>query len=537
MKLTEGNKISISNITESTATWFSRHSLDVTVILICCLSFVFSIVESTVNQDSHHWGIMFAPAVALKNGLVPHRDVMIFYGALTTWIQSFGLSMFGETFKSLGITTGLFYSLSFWLSYRVFLTFLSKPFAFLGTLLIFLIHGYIIYPWCNYYFYTFELLSILYFVKSRSRKDYLISGVFLGLSLLTRYTAVQAALPQFLVFTAIISILDVGKVRSGLSHLLAFTMGLVFPISLFITYLMINHGLDELVFDTKLTFVAATGGKKESYQYLIDLLQNISTFSTLFVRDSRSFCFTLIFFTSAATLVGTLYQAMVKKKTISKQRRTLLFVSLTTLFSYANSLHIYEIFRLANGAALGMGVILFWVETLVNRCQKRAGLMLLIPIFAVCFFWGNSLILTRNSSVYSPWDINTITGQGSTAHKEISVLRGKILSRPYVDYYSQIYEKISLIDPAFPIINYTLDTTAALIDYPRTILQKVPGYFPNIQAAMPDNTRQIDQAIQSKKAIVISDKNMALPGYRVTLEAPSDYSWTGRLYINVPDGT
>jgi Dolichyl-phosphate-mannose-protein mannosyltransferase len=327
MNRTQGNRVFTASTLESWPTWYSRYGLDVAAILICCLSFIFSTVESTVNQDGHHWGVMFAPALALKHGLIPHRDTVIFYGALTSWIQSLGLSIFGETFKALGLTTGLFYSLSLWLSYRVFLTFLSKPFAFLGTLLVFLIHGYIIYPWCNYYFYPFELLAILYFIKGRGLENYLISGGFIGLSLLTRYTAIQATLPQFFIFMAVTSLSGVVKLRFGLKRLLAFSLGLILPILLFTIYLMINNGLDGLILNNKLTFVAATGGQIPISAYLIALLHNIATFSTVFLRDSRSFCFTVIFFTSLGTLGRLAYQAIVEKKPLSDRLNILFFIS------------------------------------------------------------------------------------------------------------------------------------------------------------------------------------------------------------------
>ncbi len=536
MNHTQGNKVFTASTIGSCPTWFSRYGLDVAAILICCLSFIFSVVESTVNQDGHHWGVMFAPALELKHGLIPHRDTFIFYGALTSWIQGLGLSIFGENYKALGLTTGIFYSLSLWLSYRVFSTFLSKSFAFLGLLLVFLIHGYIIYPWSNYYFYTFELLAILYFIKGGSQKNYLISGGLIGLALLTRYTGIQAAVPQFVISIFFISIWGTGKFRLGLKKLLAFTLGLATPVLLFTSYLIANHGLDDLILNSKLTFVAATGGQRSVGHFLIGLLYNISTFSTIFERDSRSFCFTAIFFTALGTLVYLFYQA-IKKKRLEDRLHIVFFLSLTTLVSYANSLHIYEIFRLANGAALGVGVILFWIEAGVHRYHKRVGLMMLVPIIALCLFWGNSVILTRTSSVFGPWEINTITGQGVAAHQDIGILRGKIVSQSFVGYYNQIYNKVASIDPSFPLVTYTLDTTAALIDQHRIRLQKAPAYFPNIQEGLPDEVTQINQAIKAKKVVIISDENLNLPGYQIIFDAVAlGPSRTARLYITVPEG-
>jgi hypothetical protein len=163
--------------------------------------------------------------------------------------------------------------------------------------------------------------------------------------------------------------------------------------------------------------------------------------------------------------------------------------------------------------------------------------MMLVPMIALCLFWGNSLVLTRTSSVYGPWEINTIMGQGAAARKEIGILRGKIVSRSYVGYYDQIYSKVASIDPSFPLVTYTIDTTAALIDQHRIRLQKAPAYFPNIQEGLPDEVVQINQAIQAKKVVIISDENLNLPGYQIIFDAAAlGPSRTTRLYIMVPEG-
>src|SRR6266481_626971 len=91
-----------------------EHSIifDCLAVLLCVVSFILSWVESSVNSDSHHWGFMYVPALDLKHGLLPYRDILIAYGYLTTWIQAVSLSVLGESLKSIGIVTGLFYSMS-----------------------------------------------------------------------------------------------------------------------------------------------------------------------------------------------------------------------------------------------------------------------------------------------------------------------------------------------------------------------------------------------------------------------------------------
>ena len=100
--------------------------VDFSVLLICCLSFGFSCIESSVNLDSLHWGFMYVQALDLKRGLIPYQETFTIYGIMTSWIQSLSLTLFGERMISIGIATGIFYSLSIFLSYQIFLKILPK---------------------------------------------------------------------------------------------------------------------------------------------------------------------------------------------------------------------------------------------------------------------------------------------------------------------------------------------------------------------------------------------------------------------------
>jgi hypothetical protein len=517
--------------------------MDLTAILICCLSFSFSYIESTLNQDNHHWGIMFVQAIGIKQGLIPHKDIMLFYGVLTSLIQSVGIRVFGENFKSLGLTTGLFYSLSLWLSYRVFLKFLTKPFALLGTLIMFLLHGYIIYPWSNYYFYTFELLAILYFLGKQVQKNHLISGGFIGLAILTRYTSMQAAVPQFLAYIFIVDFCGKQETRLSFNKLRSFLVGLATPILIFITYLIFKGGFNDLVSNNRLTFMAATSNFREKnyLQYLTDLFQNIIAFSTIPVKDSRSVFFTIIFFGCLAAFLYFVYQKLIRKVHLSTQMNTVILVSLTAIFSYLNSLHLYEVFRLANGSSLGIGVILYGIERGLNKYSKSVKLLALIPILSLCFFWSDSVILQKTSSVWSPWTINLINGPGVIARKEISIFNGKVFSQSYLNFYNEIYNKLSSTEKSKPLINYTLDTVIPLLDMSRVKLQNVPAYFKDIQEGFPDEVEKIKTAIQQRKAIIVSSEysdlpeyyRLNLPGFKIIFDSIGPDG--NRVYINVPE--
>ncbi len=144
---------------------------------------------------------MYVPAFDFNQGLVPYKQIFIAYGYLTTWIQAVSLTVLGNSLKSIGIVTGLSYSLSLFLSYRVFLAFLSKPLSAFSVLLIFLIHPYIVHPWPNYFSYTLQLICLLLFIKARTiAVNRFAAGVCLGLACLFRYSSAVAIVPPFLIY-------------------------------------------------------------------------------------------------------------------------------------------------------------------------------------------------------------------------------------------------------------------------------------------------------------------------------------------------
>src|SRR5512147_965084 len=85
---------------------------DILVVLCCVISIGLSIIESRLNTDAHHWGLMYVNAADLNQGLIPYREIFIQYGFLTTLIQSWSLNIFGNSVVSVGIITGIFYAIN-----------------------------------------------------------------------------------------------------------------------------------------------------------------------------------------------------------------------------------------------------------------------------------------------------------------------------------------------------------------------------------------------------------------------------------------
>jgi len=47
---------------------------DVLVVVFCLISIGLNIIESRLNYDPHHWGLIYVSAADLNGGLIPYRE-------------------------------------------------------------------------------------------------------------------------------------------------------------------------------------------------------------------------------------------------------------------------------------------------------------------------------------------------------------------------------------------------------------------------------------------------------------------------------
>jgi hypothetical protein len=493
--------------------------------LIAIGSLGLSVIESTVNQDIHHWGLMYVPAWELKHGLIACKDVLIYYGVLTSWIHSIGLTILGENFRAIGITTGLFFAFSLILQYQIFKAFLSRQAALFALLIVFLWHGYIVYPWPNYFTYTFELLAVLALIQGRGLRRDLWAGFWVGLAILARYTAVQSVLPPFIIFFAYQSVVHRQGLRQFSQRCLLFGVGLLIPWLTWLVYLIVNQGLDQFLRHNLLTLQAMVAqgsivSRSGSAMFFSNILHGEVFFAP---RDSRSMALSLLLVLDLWVVLSILWRlinryrkALPGQAPIDRQEDIVCLVSLVSLFGYLNGLNLYEVFRVINGASIGVGLIFYYLESEKLRGQFKAwrwGGMTLLSL--LCLHWSGSLLFTPTSSVLFPWNFRSPQVE-LVKQTDIPIFAGKFLTRPFSDRYHQLKATLDTFDPTWPIVNYTIDTISVLVDPDRPRLQKSPAYFPAMQAGLTDEVAQIQQAIAARRAIVLAPPGLAVPpGYRL----------------------
>ncbi|HRY29556.1 MAG TPA: glycosyltransferase family 39 protein [Elusimicrobiota bacterium] len=508
---------------------------DGAAVILALVSFGMSWVETLVNQDSHHWGFMYSQALDLNRGLVPYKDVLIAYGVLTSRIQGFFLTVMGERLVSIGAATGLFYSTTLLLSYAVFRKFLTKPFALFSVLLVFLVHPYVIYPWSNYYAYPFELAALLVLLGGfRSSVGGFFSGVLVGLAVLCRFSAAVSLVPPFVLFFAVDYAVRREQRNEILTTALFWSAGLFLPLAVFWGFLAHHRAVGEFLRQNSV--MSREWREMGSFRLFLRFCWNVLSARTLPVRDVRSWLFYAVFIGNLVTVFHFLKKRGSVKDGSSGEGSLLLF-SLAAVFGFMNSIHIYEVFRLVNGASLGIGVLVWVVFSAYPGFGKRGKwLAWWSSIAVVCLLAGN-LVFARNSSTFTPWTWEKMTGSG-TARIQTGVFRGKRVSRAYREFYGDIATRLSAVDRSCPIVNVTADPLPVLLcDLPR--LQRTPLYVHQMER--PERLDEVRRLIGLRRVVLAGYFPLEVPGYRLLYGAPwpEDVPWFDdeglALFISVPE--
>jgi len=504
---------------------------DLLVIGICLASFGCSFTESVVNKDYAHWGWYYIPALDLLRGALPHAETIIPYGYLYSLIQSFSLAVFGERLLSIGIITGFFYACTLLLSYLVFLRFMKKSLALVSVLLIFLIHPYIIYPAPNYFAYSFQLLALIFFLR-RSQNNYnaFWAGVFLAAAVLCRYSSVIAILPPFVVLLGL-DYWKADKARMVVVKKTAWlSAGFIIPLMAFFAWLAANSALDDLLYQNRM-MMKMIGKAGDTNTYLVFLGSVLQIVRTL-ASDLRGRLFTLILVVCLFIIIREMRRKLSGKNAESAYAYdVILAVCLTVIFGYLNSIHVYETFRLINGASLGVGLCVFVFYNLYLKAAKPLKyLMALLGIIIVAAL-TSGLFFTKTSSAYYPWRADFLM-RGGMKNETTAIFKGKLMTRECIHFYRDVFEAIEPYKGSCSILNYTRDYISFIInDLPR--IQRSPAHFPWL-----DDTCEQAVLIDRKKAVILVGQAVDFAGYREIFRRqwPDEIPWLGGdvLYIYAP---
>jgi Dolichyl-phosphate-mannose-protein mannosyltransferase len=531
----------------------------------------FTLIEGVSNFDGHHPGLMFSPAIDLKHGLKPSKEVAILYGYLTTYFQSLSFYVFGENLLSIWITTGIFYACSLWLFYRIFQFLMSSWLAFLTVLLIFLVHPYSVYPWSNYYSCAFNLLAVLLLANTLSdqspaitrrttlsQRDAFFSslvGLAMGGAILCRYSAIISICPPPIIFFALEFCWSEKATRQQrLKQGVLILFGALSTFLMFAAYCLYAGVWNDFLAENQVVskvwqsyFLGTLGYRDGSVSlfFLGSLLKNIYAFA--FQENLRLSIFSIIFllmvtFSSFYVLLKFLDLYRFKKKgnsgssqsfRLNNGDRVAFFLSLSSIFAYANSIHLYESFRLVNGAAIGFGVVTYlafvrmpeWCDMRQHfRGFYRLIMLALLTLLATCLL--KNLLPINNKLQWESLDMAKIV-QWRGNQIPSKVFAHQILPLFVEEHYTKFSEVLEKFDDSYIIVNNTNDTLLNIVSDKRKAYLLpallISGFWEKI-----GDLERGRQAIASGKALIITYNTLDIPeGYheilrRRTLGMPLD---------------
>jgi Dolichyl-phosphate-mannose-protein mannosyltransferase len=553
---------------------------ELAIALLCGISFCLGWLESLYNMDSHHWGVMYGQALHLNRGQVPHRDMFIMYGVLTTWIQALSLRLWGPQLISLGLCTSVFHAANLALTYGIFRQFLSKSVAFSGVLIVFLLHGYAKFPWSNYYSYTFVLIAVLLLLKPL-RAGAIATGMAAGFAVagacLCRYSALVAILPPFGLY--FLYCFAIGRVAApqrplplspAFRQLCGFGLGVAIPLGAFGLFLSSQGAWPQFLCQNNAMYVSSSFFATPATA-LPRLIDQLFSLDTLLGRDSRINFFSLLAAGNVLAIALMLYERIKAWRQVQRQAKlgakldltrppqadlnrsgwpissqqvdaTVILLSSVSLFGYLNALHLYDVFRLANASSLAVGVVLYLGSQL--GLSARWGRLIGAAILSgFCLFWGSSMWGVMTSSNYFPWQIAEATAE----IQDIPVLRGKRVPPTYHQFYQSVQATLKRYPSNYVLVNQTLDPIFTFLS-DRPSVQSLSFYLNPLDDCEQDRQFKIQRAIAEKNGIFlikatttldeISQATLEKNGYQLAqrIKWPDTIPWIGVYPDNVLAG-
>ena len=453
---------------------------------------------------------MYANATQLKQGLIPFKDIFIQYGFVTTWIQAFAMHFLGDTVVAVGIITGVFYSINIYLSYCLWQKVLNRWLSAVSALLMFLVHGYIIYPWSNYISYTFLLLALLLIVNSQERKsNYILSGVFFALNVLARQTSLVPTLipiELYFVYSYLISKNEHQLSKKKLVNIAIFNLSIATIFIVFYLYLVRVDALKDWYLQsvTILNFYEEMFGNRfQLLKRLVGSLIQGLLGVTNFFKDPRLTIYSLIFLNCIICIKLALKSFRIKSSKNINISQTLFLFSSISLFGYLA--HIYEIFRLQSASSLGIGLAIFSLDRVLKIFGKWRKLFLGVLTVFLIILLGKDVIAIRNASLYSTWNQKQLISGELREPQKIRFLQGKLYDFDTIIYYETLKDEIEKYsDQLDYLVNYTPNSYILFLSDKFRNIQKSPFYNAKLSSLIfSEEENTISELFGQEKAILI----------------------------------
>ena len=509
------------------AEWVRR----LAVALLACLSLLCSLIESKVNVDWFHWGLVYSSSVDLLHGLRPFSETYEIYGLFGSYVQAAGLLVFGRSLTSLGVSTGIFHATNLVLSYFVLKTFLKPNLALLAVGIAFLFHPYINYPWSSYVAYSLWLAAILVFLSRPTRVGYALAGALMSLAVLSRYTFAIPIAGTFAVYwtVSLSSPLRRRNVPAEIGWVMAGAAPIVGVFGALLAVRWSFHDFWSLTYTVNHALANAIQRWQSLHsptKFLVTLLRNMYLYWLQGTSGiPRLVGISLAAVGSTFAVVGLALRNLLYRQfgDPAGRGRAALLVGSAGLFGFSQALHSYEAFRLGAAATISFGSLLWAIDVLAARSRYLSFLDWLPCAcgLALALLLGRNFIAMNKSPVSVAWpaDVWQRLRRPQKAPALVPILEGKWCPAATQKLYADRQTLMKRLHrcPQKTLINTGLDPLALYLEEGFQKAQREPCRTPwhISDAIFPDEVERRQELLRKRDAIVVMGKSQVLPeGYQ-----------------------
>ena len=141
------------------------------IILVFFITFFITGFYSIFNIEFYHDGVTFNPALDILNGKTLYKDTFNQYGALTIYLQSLAMLIFGKYLIVTKLLAAFFYGLIEVVLYLIWRRIMSEGLALLSCIISLLllpyyyITGWVLLAWSSVYALFFQVLALYFILK------------------------------------------------------------------------------------------------------------------------------------------------------------------------------------------------------------------------------------------------------------------------------------------------------------------------------------------------------------------------------------
>ena len=359
------------------------------ICLLIIFLFYKTIHKLSFVYDVMHHGLIFTNALDVLMGKTPYREVFIQYGLLGTLINSFALYISNLNSMSIIFILAIFYFSSIIMVGLSTASLTNSTYMILALIIFLFNHPIPWYPWPNYISFFFLIFAVYIFTENNLSKLFL-SGIFFSLACLVRENFFYFIGPSVIIINILIYIFNKKFDRN-----IAFILGFLLPLLIFLIYLISNDLFNEWLLYQKLPFVYLEKTNLNLLTYIKEFISFFIFKVTFNIINEPQYV--PILFVLVINSLTLMQQVLVKKERNLK----LITISLICLSSSITSIS-YELFRLYTSVIIGLPIVFYQI----NKFKKEENKFIFCFILMFVSFYSFLYFPNGNAKFYKNVDVN-----------------------------------------------------------------------------------------------------------------------------------